>query len=88
MCDRRTDIKKKIRGGFLVKIFGKERASERRNENIIVSGTLKNRYCPSINRYYPFKNSINSISKSMMSEQNIRLDLNYLNKSMNAAYID
>jgi len=28
-------------GVFLVKIFGKERASERRNENIIVSGTLK-----------------------------------------------
>jgi len=28
-------------GVFLVKIFGKERRSERRNENIIVSGTLK-----------------------------------------------
>jgi len=27
-------------GVFLVKIFGKERAKERRNENIIVSGTL------------------------------------------------
>jgi hypothetical protein len=33
-------------GVFLVKIFGKERASERRNENIIVSGTLKILFVP------------------------------------------
>jgi len=56
MCDRRTDMylslinniklvtdrqtdgqTKKIVGVFLIKIFGRER----RNENIIVSGTLK-----------------------------------------------
>ncbi len=45
MCDRRTDVKKKMRGGVFSKIFGseggREVASERRNENIIVSGPLK-----------------------------------------------
>jgi hypothetical protein len=34
-------MKKKCVGVFLVKIFGRERRSERRNENIIVPGTLK-----------------------------------------------
>ncbi len=33
--------KKKCVGVFLVKMFVTDRASERRNENIIVSGTLK-----------------------------------------------
>jgi hypothetical protein len=44
MCDRRTDIKKNIVGGvFSQNIWegGREGASERRNENIIVSGPLK-----------------------------------------------
>ena len=38
MCDRQTDIKKKCVRVFLVQILW---ASERRNENIIVSGNLK-----------------------------------------------
>jgi len=46
--------KKKCVGVFLVKIFGKERASERRNENIIVSGTL----IISAKFYYKFKKNI------------------------------
>jgi len=42
MCDRRTDLKK-MRGGVFSKIIW-EGASERRNENIIVSGTLTRLY--------------------------------------------
>ena len=40
MCDRRADIKKMGGGVFSKNIW--EGASERRNENIVVSGTLKN----------------------------------------------
>ncbi len=39
MCDRRTDMKKKMRTGVFSKNIW-EGAIERRNENIIVSGTL------------------------------------------------
>ncbi len=40
-CDRQTDMKKKMRGSAFSKNIW-EGVRERRNENIIVSGTLKN----------------------------------------------